>query len=105
MSHIAEYKNENEVEPKGILLINPWRKLPIEERNTNDKPNFPNEIMTLVNISNITLITTQQLFVAYCDNLEGKFNLDEFIQKIDSTNGVLEGYEDIERFKTINSIS
>jgi len=105
VSHIAEYKNENEVEPKGILLINPWRKLPIEERNTNDKPNFPNEIMTLVNISNITLITTQQLFVAYCDNLEGKFNLDEFIQKIDSTNGVLEGYEDIERFKTINSIS
>ena len=44
-------------------------------------------------------MTTQQLFVAYCDNLEGKFDLEEFIQKIESTNGILEGYDDIEKYK------
>lgn len=105
ISHVVEYTEEEDTVPKGILIINAWRKLPIEERNTNDKPLFPNELMKLVSISHITLMTTQQLFVAYCDNLEGKFDLEEFIQKIDTTNGVLVGYDDIRRFKSENSKS
>ena len=98
-SHIAEYENEKEKKVKGILLINPWRENPIEERNIKDKQNFPDEIMTLVNLSNITLMNTQQLFVAYCDNLEGKFNLNEFMKKIDDSNGIMEGYNDIQKYK------
>lgn len=98
-SHLTEYKNDKEIEPKGILLINTWRELPIKERNTNDKPNFPENIMNLVNLNNILLMTTQQLFVAYCDNLEVKFDLDEFIKKIDETKGVLEGYDDIQKYR------
>jgi hypothetical protein len=99
VSHIAEYKNENEVEPKGILLINPWRKLPIEERNTNDKPNFPNEIMNLVNISNLTLMTTQQLFVAYCEKLDNKFDLENFINSINKI-GEIKILNNIEEYRS-----
>lgn len=98
-SHAIQYTYDNEVEVKKILLINAWRELPLEERNTKDKPIFPNEIMNLVNLSNITLITTQQLFVMYCDNLEGKFDLKEFMKEIDSTKGILEGYDHIEEYK------
>lgn len=98
-SHLTEFKNEKEVEPKGILLINAWRELPLEERDTKDKPIFPHSIMNLVTLTNISLITTQQLFVAYCDNLEGKFDLEEFMKKIDSASGVMDGYNDIEKYK------
>ena len=100
-SHLTEFKNENEVEPKGILLINAWRKLPLEERNTKEKPIFPHSIMNLVSLTNIALITTQQLFVAYCDNLEGKFNLIEFMKKIDDSNGILVGYNNIQKYKLL----
>jgi len=98
-SHVIEYTDEEDNEPKGILIINAWRKLPLEDRNTNDKSVFPGEIMKLVKLSKIVLITTQQLFVAYCDKLEGKFDLDEFMKKIDETNGILKGYDDIEKYK------
>jgi hypothetical protein len=98
-SHTTEYANENEVLAKGILIINAWRKLPIEERNTADKPIFPNEIMNLVNISKISLITSQQLFVAYCKNLEGNFRLEEFMGKISHSNGQLEGYDNYDEYR------
>ena len=100
-SHITEYKNEYEVEPKGVLLINPWRKLPLENRNTNDKPNFPHEIMKLVELSKFTLLTTQQLFVAYCEKLDDTFKKEEFLNKVSSTVGIMEGYNDIEKYKIL----
>ena len=97
--HLTEYKNEHEVEVKGILLVNAWRKLPIEERETKEKPIFPDEIMTLVNLTGVVLMTTQQLFVAYCEYLEGKFNLDTFVKTSKSTSGVMIGFEDTFKYK------
>jgi len=98
-THVLEYTHENEKEVKGILLINAWRKLPIEERGTRDKPIFPDEIMNLVNISKVALVTTQQLFVIYCKHLEKKFNLDEFVEELKNIVGPLAGYNDINTYK------
>ncbi|HRK00934.1 MAG TPA: hypothetical protein PL089_15090 [Ignavibacteria bacterium] len=98
-NHISEYETEIEGKVKGILIMNAWRELPIEERDTNDTKIFPQESVKVAEISDIVLMTTQQLFVMYCDNLEGKFDLKEFMNKIDSTKGVLEGYDHIEEYK------
>jgi len=98
-NHISEYETANEVNVKGILIINAWRKLPLEKRDKEDTKIFPIESVNVARISNIVLITTQQLFVAYCDKLKGEFDLKEFIKKIDDTKGILEGYNDIEKYK------
>lgn len=102
-SHKTEYKHDKEEDVKGILLINAWRKLPLEERDTNDKHIFPNEIMKLVKLSNITLIKTQQLFVAFCEKLEGKFELNSFVENLKNTNGIMKGYDNTEAYKEINT--
>lgn len=103
--HLTEYQNENEVKPKGILLINAWRKIPLEERGTGDKPIFPDDIMKLVNLSGVALMTTQQLFVMCCARLEGKFDLKAFVELLKNTQGILGGYDNIEMYKKEQSIS
>lgn len=102
-SHKKEYTDENEIVVKGILLINAWRRLPLEERNTADRPIFPNEIMKLVNLYKICLMTTQQLFVIYCKQLEGNFDLNTFIEKLKNSNGRFEGFNNINSYKKINN--
>lgn len=98
-NHMSEYETDNIVKVKGILIMNAWRELPLEDRDKTDTKVFPQESVNVAIISNIVLMTTQQLFVAYCDNLEGKFNLEEFISKVDSTSGILVGYADISEYK------
>jgi hypothetical protein len=102
-SHKTEYKHDNEEDVKGILLINAWRKLPLEDRNTNDKLIFPNEIMKLVKLSNIALMTTQQLFAAYCQNLEENFELNAFVENLKNTSGIMKGYNNIELYQEIKT--
>ena len=59
--------------------------------------------MNLVDLANDALITTQQLFVMYCKHLEGKFDVNDFIEKLNKTNGVFVGYEDISAYKKITA--
>jgi len=102
-SHVTEYRHENEVEVKGILLINAWRKLSLEERDTKDKPIFPNEIMKLVELSKITLLTTQQLFIAYCDQLNGEFNFVSFIGELSERVGKFIDYDGLSKYRVSNT--
>lgn len=99
IGHKAEYTKDKEVNVKWILVINAWRTLPIEERETKDKTIFPNEIKKLVVLSDITLITSQQLFVAYCENLEGTFDLKSFVEEIKKTKGKIDLFNNIKKYK------
>ncbi len=105
-SHVAElhkhrsaYEATNGVKAKAVLILNPWRELPLEERDTSSQRNFPDNVLKKANLFEVALLTTQQLFVAYCQMLEGKFDKDEFIQKLMKTNGVFEGLDEIEKYK------
>lgn len=105
-SHVAElhkhrgtYEAANGVKAKAVLIVNPWRELPLEERNTSSERNFPDNVLKKANLFEVALLTTQQLFVAYCQMLDGKFNKDEFIEKLLKTNGVFEGLNEIEKYK------
>lgn len=88
----VQYEEDNKVKAKGVLLVNAWRKVPLEKRGTNDKPIFPDQMMELANIWEIALMTTQQLFVMYCKNLEGNFDVDSFIENVYKTIGVYNEY-------------
>ena len=98
-SHVTEYSDEKEVKVKGILLINAWRKFPLEDRDTPDHPIFPDEIMKSVKLYNICLATPQQLFVMYCKKLDNKFDLSSLINEINSDNYRLQGFTDLTEYK------
>ena len=103
ISQLAGFKdqteNEKEVKVKGILIANPWRKLPIEQRNTKDKPNFPNSIKKLVELKELCLITTAQIFAIYCHWKEDNksINVNQIMEDLYTTTDVYSKYTDLNK--------
>lgn len=93
------YEEEIKTKSKGILIANAWRTLSLEQRGTPDHPIFPDQMMALTRTWDFALVTTQQVFVAYCKKLENQFDLEEFVQQLHSTIGVFQGFDDIQKYK------
>lgn len=101
-NHKVEYENENSVKTKCILLINAWRKFSLEERNTPDRLIFPNDVMNLVDsLSDVILMTTQQLFFAYCKKLSGEFDFVHFTKLLKDSVGLFPGYDNFSNYKVV----
>ena len=45
IDYMLKYEDETGKKSKGVLLGNPWKNLPIEQRNTSEKPNFPSNVI------------------------------------------------------------
>lgn len=97
----SQYEFELKKKTKGILIVNAWRELPLENRDSNDNPIFPDQMMDVTKMWEFSLLTTQQLFVAYCKHLEGNFKRDEFISKLYETIGRFAGLKEIENYKIL----
>ncbi len=85
----SEYHIENDVMPKGILLVNAFNDKGLESRQEF----FPNQMLKYATHQEICLLTTIQL---YNIKLYLKQNPDEkekIIQNIFNTNGLYEGFE------------
>ena len=95
----GQYEFEFKRKTKGVLIVNAWRELPIENRGGNDHPIFPDQINEVTKMWEFALLTTQQLFVAYCKDLEGKFDKENFINDLFKTVGVFNGLDDIDEYK------
>jgi len=95
----GQYEFELKKKTKGVLIVNAWREFPIEERGGNDHQIFPDQINKVTEMWEFALLTTQQLFVAYCNNLEGKFDKENFINDLFKTVGVFSGLDDIDEYK------
>lgn len=95
----GQYEFELKRKTKGVLIVNAWRELPIENRDSNDHPIFPDQINSVTMMWEFALLTTQQLFVAYCNDLEGKFDKENFINELFKTVGVFSGLDDIDEYK------
>ena len=78
--------NKQLSEVKGILLCNPWRMLSLEEREKED--DFAPHCITDAKGENIALITTSNLFKAYCAMLNGSSSKEEIIERLFSSVGV-----------------
>lgn len=56
---VSRYHEENDVEPKGILIVNGFAEVPLSERN---QPVFPNQMMQYVRKKEMCLLSGLQLF-------------------------------------------
>jgi len=71
---IANYFTETKAEIKGVLVGNAWKDIPLEERDTADRPNFPNDVVRFATNHGIALVSGIELFRAYCAFLEGRLD-------------------------------
>ena len=89
ITDLGEHLKATDEEVHGILAGNAWRLLPLEERGTDDKPVFPKNVIKIAENHNIGLISTAELFGAYCKVLGNAQHREDVIDKIISNKGVI----------------
>jgi len=86
-SNYAIQKDKGIREIKAILLGNPWRLvLPIEERAKKEL--FSTHLVGDANVEEMALVTTVELFKAYCEFLKGKISSEEIMNCLFSGSGL-----------------
>ena len=90
---MLKYDEETGLKSKGILLGNPWKNLPLKQRNTSEKPNFPSNVVSRAKDMNIALISSVDFFKAFCSFLEDKTIGDSILSKIVNTSGPVDFLE------------
>lgn len=73
----------------GILVGNAWRLLPLQERNVKDKPIFSRDAIRVAKNHNIGLISTTELFRAFCRTLEEPAYKKDVMNKTTTRAGVI----------------
>jgi len=89
MKDIGNYLAEQSDDVKGLLVGNGWANLPPDERDFGDKRTFPDDVVKTATNRNIALLSTVQLFKAYCAHLEGKLDAKTTMHRIVDTAGVV----------------
>ena len=89
IDYMLKYDEETGKKCKGILFGNPWKNTPIEKRNTNEKPNFPQNVIERAEDMNISLISSVDFFNIFCDFLENKIKGQKILDKIVSSRGLV----------------
>lgn len=93
LEHTKEYDLDGKFEYKGLLIGNAWRLKPLEERNKNGTPIFPkgqNGVIDVATRHDIALVSTIDLFKAFCNFLEGKIKPDDIMKRIFSAKGIFD---------------
>lgn len=90
---LTMFQEREKIETKGVLIINPWRQYPPNDRENKERKIYPDPIMSLVKIWRFSLVTTLQIFEVYKLHLQEKLNLDKFINDLYHTIGPLENYK------------
>ncbi|MBI3949316.1 MAG: hypothetical protein HY314_02510 [Acidobacteria bacterium] len=87
-------------QPKGLLIANPFASLPLDARDANGHVPFPEELRLLAEERyRFSLLTTPQLFVAYCKFKEGQLATNEFMTELFETVWVYGNHRDYDRFR------
>ncbi len=90
IDYMLKYDEKTGEKGKGILLGNPWKKVPIEQRNTNAKPNFPQNVLSRAQDMNISLLSSVDFFEAFCRFLEDNSIGHKILGKIVSSIGLVD---------------
>jgi len=72
LDYTIHYLKDTKKEGKGVLFGNAWRLLLLDERDTKDKPYFPDDVRKTAEKHGIALISSKAYFEAFCDFLAGK---------------------------------
>ncbi|HCE57174.1 MAG TPA: hypothetical protein DER09_05055 [Prolixibacteraceae bacterium] len=92
---VSNYITENEVKPKGILIVNTYKNLPIEDRKEQD---FPTQMLPYTKSREHCLITGIQLLCIYTDFRNGNLNKEKISKFLFNTVGELKYTNDLSLF-------
>jgi hypothetical protein len=82
---VSAYMENNNLTPKGILLVNAFKDMPLNERN---EMAFPDQMLKYSTQREHCLLTTTQLLGLYYDCAENPDRKDEIIKQLFTTIGV-----------------
>ncbi len=83
-------------EPKGLLVVNPYRDTPLAERGGNNR--WPGDTIKICKRQGHCAITGLQLLGLYLDAMADDTKREELIERMFSTEGLFKGYEDWTQF-------
>lgn len=86
---VSEYIEVNEKMPKGILVVNAFKDLPLDKRNEDD---FPHQMVTYSERRSHCLISGLQLLCLYFDCLQHPEKANELLDELLTTVGVYNKY-------------
>lgn len=86
--YVLKYEEDEGVDGKGILFGNAWRELHPDQRDTNDRPIFPNNVVARAKQFGISLVSTVDLFHAFDRFLTNELTADQVLKWMVSANGV-----------------
>ncbi len=90
IDYLLIYDEKTGQENKGILIGNAWKKLPLGQRNTKQKPVFPSNVEKRAKASNIALVSSVDFFKAFCGFLKDKSLAPKILNCIVSSTGVVD---------------
>lgn len=93
---VSEYYSANEIQPKGILIVNSFKDKPLPERGDA----FPHQMRGYSERREHCLVTSLQLLGLYYDIQNNPERKDELIQSLLGTEGVYEKYNEWNTFLT-----
>jgi len=88
VADIMEHLKKTSQEVKGILIGNGWRLEPPEQRDIDNKFIFSRDAIKVAENHNIALLSTTELFKAYCLILENPIKKEEILNKVISGVGI-----------------
>lgn len=86
--YVLKYEEDEQKAGKGILFGNAWRELHPNERNTNDRPIFPNNVIDRAKQFRVSLVSTVDLFEAFCRYLNGEVEAEQVLRWMVTAEGV-----------------
>ena len=86
--YLLKYEEETGRECKGILFGNAWRHDPPDQRETKDKPEFPDNVVKRATQWQISLVSSTRFFAAFSAYLSDTFQGKALLQCLTSANGV-----------------
>ena len=90
--YILKYEEDTGQACRGILFGNAWRINPPNERNTTDKPEFPDNVVRRAEEYNVALVSSTRFFEVYCQFMNDKSKAPLIMKEILNHNGVI-GFE------------
>jgi len=89
LDYTIHFQKDTGREGKGVLFVNSWRLIPAVERDTTEKPTFPDDVRKTAAKHGIALVSSITYFEALCRFLRNEIKSDEILDRIVQTNGVV----------------
>ncbi|HUF54610.1 MAG TPA: hypothetical protein VMR52_12680 [Dehalococcoidia bacterium] len=85
---LDQYERKFQEPIKGVLLVNAWRELPVEERDQVETKNFPDDVEKRAKAIDVCLISGVSLLNALNGFWAGELTADEIFERIFGSTGI-----------------